>query len=227
MNDEAWNADFVRSIGMLLSGNAIEEVNERGEPIIGDTLLVLLNAHHDKVPFTLPPLDGEQQWQRVFDTRDPRRRDRVFKPGARYPLRGRSVAVLQGHAARPRAPAFARGDARPRRRARCRRHAGAGRRRKDELEVGQSSGSRVDDAVTVARRRVGTADSATPGYRLANRVVIEHVRPRVDDGRFPIKRTPGERVDVTRDVFADGHDVLDGRACATGTIARTVDGRRC
>src|SRR6185369_837523 len=28
MTDEAWNADFVRSIGMLLSGNAIEEVDE-------------------------------------------------------------------------------------------------------------------------------------------------------------------------------------------------------
>src|SRR5207248_3331239 len=34
MTDEAWNADFVRSIGMLLNGSAIEEVNERGEPVI-------------------------------------------------------------------------------------------------------------------------------------------------------------------------------------------------
>src|SRR5712691_6308250 len=37
MNDEAWNADFVRSIGMYLNGAAIEEVNQRGEPIIGDS----------------------------------------------------------------------------------------------------------------------------------------------------------------------------------------------
>src|SRR5579872_3836725 len=29
MDDEAWNADFVRSIGMSLNGAAIEEVNER------------------------------------------------------------------------------------------------------------------------------------------------------------------------------------------------------
>jgi starch synthase (maltosyl-transferring) len=40
------------------------------------------------------------------------------------------------------------------------------------------------------------------------RVVIENVRPSVDDGRFAIKRTVGERVTVTADVFADGHDVL-------------------
>jgi starch synthase (maltosyl-transferring) len=38
--------------------------------------------------------------------------------------------------------------------------------------------------------------------------VIENVRPSVDDGRFAFKRTVGERVTVTADVFADGHDVL-------------------
>ena len=42
------------------------------------------------------------------------------------------------------------------------------------------------------------------------RVVIEAVRPEIDGGRFPIKRTVGERVVVEADVFADGHDVLAG-----------------
>jgi starch synthase (maltosyl-transferring) len=40
------------------------------------------------------------------------------------------------------------------------------------------------------------------------RVVIENVRPRVDDGRFPIKRVVGEPVRVVADVHADGHDAL-------------------
>ncbi len=43
-----------------------------------------------------------------------------------------------------------------------------------------------------------------------SRVVIENVRPQVQGGRFPIKRTVGERVEVTVDVFADGHDALAG-----------------
>jgi len=43
------------------------------------------------------------------------------------------------------------------------------------------------------------------------RVVIEGVRPELDGGRFPIKRTLGERVVVEADVFADGHDAV---ACA-------------
>ena len=40
------------------------------------------------------------------------------------------------------------------------------------------------------------------------RVVIERIRPSIDGGRFPIKRTPGEFVEVTADIFADGHDVI-------------------
>ncbi|MDP2106544.1 MAG: alpha-1,4-glucan--maltose-1-phosphate maltosyltransferase [Desulfobulbaceae bacterium] len=47
-----------------------------------------------------------------------------------------------------------------------------------------------------------------PDKNLARRVWIENVRPSVDDGRYPIKRTPGEAVTVTADVFADGHDHL-------------------
>ena len=42
----------------------------------------------------------------------------------------------------------------------------------------------------------------------APRVVIENIRPQLDCGRFPIKRTPGEMVHVVADIFADGHDVL-------------------
>ncbi|HEV3208553.1 MAG TPA: alpha-1,4-glucan--maltose-1-phosphate maltosyltransferase [Terriglobales bacterium] len=42
----------------------------------------------------------------------------------------------------------------------------------------------------------------------ARRVIIENVQPEVDCGRFPIKRTVGEPVEVTGDIFADGHDVL-------------------
>jgi starch synthase (maltosyl-transferring) len=42
------------------------------------------------------------------------------------------------------------------------------------------------------------------------RVVIERLQPEIDSGRFPIKRTIGESVTVTADVFADGHDLLAG-----------------
>ena len=42
------------------------------------------------------------------------------------------------------------------------------------------------------------------------RVVIENLQPRADEGKFPVKRTRGDQVAVTADIFADGHDVLAG-----------------
>jgi len=46
--------------------------------------------------------------------------------------------------------------------------------------------------------------------RARRRVIIERVWPEIDGGRFPIKRTIGEQVTVSADVFADGHDALAG-----------------
>ena len=42
------------------------------------------------------------------------------------------------------------------------------------------------------------------------RVIVERLQPEVDGGRFPVKRTVGEPVVVTVDMFADGHDLLGG-----------------
>lgn len=43
------------------------------------------------------------------------------------------------------------------------------------------------------------------------RVIIEGVQPVVDGGRYPAKRTVGERVDVTAFIFGDGHDHVRAR----------------
>jgi starch synthase (maltosyl-transferring) len=41
------------------------------------------------------------------------------------------------------------------------------------------------------------------------RVIIDSVKPSIEKGRFPVKRTPGESVNVSADIFVDGHDVID------------------
>jgi starch synthase (maltosyl-transferring) len=46
--------------------------------------------------------------------------------------------------------------------------------------------------------------------RKPSRVVIERMQPQIDGGRFPVKRTVGEALFVSADVFADGHDRLAG-----------------
>src|SRR5688500_13898794 len=44
----------------------------------------------------------------------------------------------------------------------------------------------------------------------SRRVIINRVTPAIDGGRFPIKRTPGEFVEIIATLFADGHDVVVG-----------------
>ena len=39
-----------------------------------------------------------------------------------------------------------------------------------------------------------------------SRVIIENIQPQVDGGLFAAKRTVGEQVEVTADIFGDGHD---------------------
>ncbi len=43
------------------------------------------------------------------------------------------------------------------------------------------------------------------------RVIIENVQPQVDGGMYPAKRTIGERVEVSADIFGDGHDHIRAR----------------
>ena len=56
----------------------------------------------------------------------------------------------------------------------------------------------------------GEDATTTPDQGRA-RAVIENVKPEIDCGRFPAKRTVGERMIVEADIFADGHDVLAAR----------------
>ena len=63
----------------------------------------------------------------------------------------------------------------------------------------------VDSRRSTVDRRIGATEIPASLHR---RVVIECIAPDVDNGRFPIKRTVGEPVTVTADIFANGHDMV-------------------
>ena len=65
----------------------------------------------------------------------------------------------------------------------------------------------MDTTRAAAQPAAAETSLAAAGRR---RVVVERVRPEIDAGRFPVKRTVGELIDVRADMFADGHDVLAG-----------------
>ena len=94
MSDEAWNAGFVKCVGVRLAGDLIGDLNDRGEPLVGDTLLLLFNAHHESIPFALPAARAGR-WERVFDTTEPEDDRAGFAPGDHYPLQGRALVLLR------------------------------------------------------------------------------------------------------------------------------------
>ncbi|MFQ5846251.1 MAG: glycogen debranching protein GlgX [Candidatus Methylomirabilales bacterium] len=97
MGDEDWENSHTRCLGLRLAGDAIEEVDARGNRIVDDTLLILLNAYHEPIVFVLPIQRSKLRWELVLDTRDAvgRRRYRLMRGGQPYDLQGRSVALLR------------------------------------------------------------------------------------------------------------------------------------
>ncbi len=73
MTDQEWHDARLSTIGLILAGDAIEELDPKGRPIVGDTLLILLNAAPEPTKFTLPAThDGEPTtWEIMVDTHEP------------------------------------------------------------------------------------------------------------------------------------------------------------
>ena len=68
VGDGVWNAGWNRSIGLLLNGQTLQVTNEEGQPVIDDSFLLLVNASHEGVEFTLPPPLAGSTWSQVIDT---------------------------------------------------------------------------------------------------------------------------------------------------------------
>ncbi|MGH9645116.1 MAG: glycogen debranching protein GlgX, partial [Terriglobales bacterium] len=96
MTDEEWNQEFARCLGVSLSGEAVDEVDERGQRVRDENFLMLLNAHHEEIPFALPPAAADAGWIALVDTscQTTRRPDAFYNGGSSYPLQARSLALL-------------------------------------------------------------------------------------------------------------------------------------
>jgi isoamylase len=94
MADEDWATGYARSVGVFLNGWAIQEPDPRGERIVDDSFLLLFNASHEPVDYTLPAPEYGQTWTVVLDTAG------ALEPGEELPAKGtasttaRSVVVL-------------------------------------------------------------------------------------------------------------------------------------
>lgn len=99
MGDEEWANGFSRSIGVLMSGQALDVRDDHDQPITDDTYVMFFNAHHEELAFHLPRIrTSRAAWELLLDTS----RETGFsseKPhyahAAEIKVAGRSMVVLK------------------------------------------------------------------------------------------------------------------------------------
>jgi glycogen operon protein len=101
MRAEEWDDHNMHCFGMLLDGRAQPTgIRRRGEDA---TLLMVLNAHHDLVEFTLPETAGGHEWSLLVDTNLAQLAETTnFVTGDSYGATGRSVLLFVLRADPPR-----------------------------------------------------------------------------------------------------------------------------
>lgn len=97
VSDEDWNQAFSRCLGVYFSGGKLLETDWRGRPLVDDNLLLLINAHHEDIAFTLPEFDGHPHWDALLDTLDTIGTPEISrcKAGQAYPVGGRTLVLLK------------------------------------------------------------------------------------------------------------------------------------
>ncbi len=93
MTPENWNDGHARCLGVLLDGRA----QETGIRRVGDdtTLLIIVNAHIEVVPFVLPKAAGGSRWVRLVDTHNPAdAKPAAAKSGDIYELSARGLVLF-------------------------------------------------------------------------------------------------------------------------------------
>ncbi|WP_017304868.1 glycogen debranching protein GlgX [Spirulina subsalsa] len=68
MSEHQWNEGYIQAIAIFLNGEELDACDEHGERIIGDSFLLLFNAHHEPLDFAIPEGLQNWRWQVVIDT---------------------------------------------------------------------------------------------------------------------------------------------------------------
>jgi isoamylase len=94
MTRRDWQSAQGHRLGVFLNGDAINELTPDGERIADDSFVLLFNAFHEPVVFTLPPPRFGRRWTLELSTADGEVGE-VFPARGLVPLEGRSIVVLR------------------------------------------------------------------------------------------------------------------------------------
>ena len=96
MTDEEWETSYVRSLGVQLNGMAMDEWDRDGSHLRDDILLILINGHHEVIPFKLPGPATGPRWHVAIDTNTPRSLGERSAAGEEvFELQPRTLVLLQ------------------------------------------------------------------------------------------------------------------------------------
>jgi glycogen operon protein len=98
MSDEDWDYAAAKSLQVFLNGQGIATVDERGERVVDDSFLLMFNAHHEPMKFTVPSEEYAGNWGVEVDTASPLEtelEDELAKAGSTRTVEGRSIVVLR------------------------------------------------------------------------------------------------------------------------------------
>ena len=102
-SEQDWTNGWARSIGLMLAGDAGDDRDARGMSMVDDTLLIMLNAHHESVAFVLPAAGDGTSWRREIDSGEPDLEPHAMPalaPGENHDVQGRSLVVWRLEQAR-------------------------------------------------------------------------------------------------------------------------------
>jgi isoamylase len=94
MGDEDWQTGFGKSLGVFLNGEALPDVDERGERLRDQDYFLLFNAHHETVVFATKAPKRKRGWVVCLDTGDPAREAELVPAGSHVAVAARSLVVL-------------------------------------------------------------------------------------------------------------------------------------
>ena len=94
MTDQDWVSRHARSLGVFLNGRAIPGHDDRGQPIVDDSFLLLFNGQARPVYWNLPKDLGEG-WRLLLDTDRLQPESEPPQIAERVLTRARSIVVLQ------------------------------------------------------------------------------------------------------------------------------------
>ena len=93
MDGGAWGDPRMKCFGMLIDGRA--QATGIRKPGSDTTMLLVMNAHHDLVQFTLPACTNGRAWELVLDTNDlDHEEGQAFEIGDPYDVTSRSFLVF-------------------------------------------------------------------------------------------------------------------------------------